>query len=306
MAKSSIKKPKGGKKNYRAALTFAYLELMRTSCEECITPSENVPTFAEGLNVGTKIERGGICTLFLTKCNAAAFDETVLANWQNSINAGDTLVIRDCTIEASFAQEATTITRGCNADTVITTRQNTLTISDVSDNGSLDRAALYEYIQKFPNAFRIAWITYDGKLYKSSRATLNANRAIDNNTDGFDQVNIEATWKSITAPQGFNLANATIAWGADSLIIPNCTVQINVLGVSGTDYTLQAVPQAVGGIASVTSYAWAVNGVVEPLATGSTYTFTGLTAPDQVTVTVVVVPATGGTCTVTTSFDVPA
>ncbi len=254
---------------------------MGATCETCVEPSEEFVGTSALINKDMKLQRGGLCTFLFVKCSVAPFDETVLANWQAAINAGDAFIIRDCTINGSMATEATTVTRGCNSDTIATNRNITITMVDASDNEDFNRAEFYRYLQNNQNAFRVAAITYDGVLITPSRrANANPNRAVAENTDGFNEVTTTLTWRELApaVPQ-------TLSWSPDAITLPNCTVSISFVAVSGSNYTLQAVSTFSPGATSAT-YVWRVNGVVAVGVTDPLEVFAGTTSGDLITVTV--------------------
>lgn len=300
MGKTTKGKPKPKMYGAFAITDTDVFARMRATCEVCVLPDEDFTTPSALLNKNMKLQRGGLCTVLLTKCSAPAFDETDLAAVQASINAGDTIVIRDCTINGTFGQEATTVTRGCNADTIVTNRTNTLTVVDASDNDDFDRAKLYNYLQNNQNAFRVAVITYDVVLlFPSRRATANPLRNVAENTDGFNEVTTTFVWRELALP-----IPAKLAWSPDDLTLPACTVRIQVVAIDGSDYSLLAVPTLAPG-ATGYSVVWKVNGVVEVGATDLDYTFTGLVASDAVTVEITD-NSVGGCLAISEPYVVPA
>jgi hypothetical protein len=249
------------------------------TCEVCLTPSEELAVTSGLLNKDMKLQRGGICTLLLTNCDAAAFDESDLAEWQTSVDSGETIVIRDCSLEVTFAEEATSVTRGCNAKEVVTNRTKTLTVSDVSDNTDFARAQLYNYMQRNPDAYKLAYMTYDGILYESARVTANPNRTIAANTEGFTEFVTIFTWKALES--GVPIKPT---WGADDIVLPLCTVRVLEVADLGATRQYIAVPTFASGATSAT-YVWRVNGVVVVGQTAVSATLT-VVPTDTVTVTV--------------------
>jgi len=251
------------------------------SCEGCVVPEEGLPVNVAWINQESTLQQGGICTLFFIKCAADAFDETDQAEWQAAINAGDVIVIRDCSLEVDLATEPTTVTRGCAAEERVTSRTMTLNISDVVDNTSWSHASFWQYTQKYPKAFRVAFATYDGTLYPSNQVTINVGLTIDNTLDGFKNQTGSLQWKKLTNDIPLTLAGG---WSPDDLIIPNCTVNINFLSLVGGDLELQAVPMLSQGAVSAT-YAWTVNGSPS-LTTTPIITVAAVAPGDDIEVTV--------------------
>jgi len=249
------------------------------TCEVCLTPSEELAVTSGLLNKDMKLQRGGICTLLLTNCDATPFDESDLAEWQASVNSGETIVIRDCSLEITLGEEPSSVTRGCNAKEVVTNRTKNLTVSDVSDNTDFARAKLYNYLQRNPDAYKLAYMTYDGVLYESARVTANPNRAIAANTEGFTEFVIIFTWKALES--GVPIKPT---WGADDIVLPLCTVRVLEVADLGATRQYIAVPTFASGATSAT-YVWRVNGVVVVGQTAVSATLT-VVPTDTVTVTV--------------------
>jgi hypothetical protein len=253
---------------------------MPSPCEVCLLPEEDITVNSGLLNTGMKLQRGGVCTLLLIKCSAAAFNESSQVAWQASIDAGDTLIIRDCLLTAPYAEEATTVQIGCENKTVVTNRTSTLTVTDNSDNTALDRNALYTYLKEYPDAFRLAFVTADGVLYTSQRVTANPNRSVAENTEGFSGVVTVFEAKGLL---GYSLIR--LSWSVADLTIPNCTVNITQQGAGVGTRTYVAVANLSAGATAIASYVWRVNGVVVGAATTAVATLT-VVPTDTVTVTV--------------------
>lgn len=267
-------------------------------CSPCQIPEDAPPIAPAEFNKNVKYKRGGFCTLMLVKCSVPVFDETVLQNWQDAVNDGDAWVLADCGFKGSFGETATTATVGCNARTIVTNRSKTLTIIDQRDTDDLKRAEFWRWIQENPDAFRVAAVTHDGVLYHSAAAHLNPLNTVDEDTNGFLFWTIEATWTSLISPQ-----TSQLTWSPNQIVIPECIANLSIVGpdLSG-DYTFTATASGTSGVASITSYAWSVNGVPDGTKTLQTETFTGLAAPDEVTVVVTMVLVNGNNCQATQTY----
>lgn len=264
-----------------------------SSCNPCQIPDDEPPVLPADFIRGAQYQRGGICTLLPIKCNVASFDETNLALWQALVNAGDVFPITDCGIKGSFAESATTATVGCNADTITTNRPKTLTVIDQRDTDALARAEFWRYVQANPKAYRLAFITHDGVLYKSAQVNLNPLNTVDEDTNGFMFWTIEATWTALLSPVTYRLA-----WSASDIVIPSCFANLSVMGpdISG-DYTMTATASGTSGVASVTAYRWYVNNVLDITKTTAIEIFTGLVATDVVKVEIDMVLNNATLCT---------
>ena len=271
-----------------------------SGCNTCQEPDDLPPVTPAQYQKGAKIKRGGTCFLFLTYCNAPAFDETDFDAWQDSVDAGYTFPLLDCGIEGDFAEEATTTTIGCNAQEVVTNRPKVLTIIDRRDTADLDRAKFWRWVQENPDAFRVAWVTHDGILSKSARVHINPLTTTENTTNGFHFKTVRFTWTDLLSPETVQLA-----WSPASLVLPDCYAQLSVVGpdLSG-DYTITATVTGTGGVTSVTSYSWFVNNVQDGTKTLQTETFSGLAPNDEVKVVVTMILGNGSNCQATQTYKI--
>lgn len=169
--------------------------VMRSSCIVCSVdnPAPDFPTFVAGLNNGMKLVRGGISWLAFMKCEVIFTDITDVTEWNAKITAGDIVIIKDCNLTASKATEATTTVVGSCRNTVVTDRNHTITIADISDNTDYDRFTFWEFMQENPNSYQVAYATCDDVLFPFNYVQINPNFNQDESTEGFSRWDVTVT-----------------------------------------------------------------------------------------------------------------
>jgi hypothetical protein len=250
---------------------------MKTTCEPCYTPSEEIPVTSGGLSKASQVQTGGACLVFWKLCSAASFDYLDKDEWQASINAGETIAFF-CNLKLGLATEATQRGVGCSNANLTTNRTHTVTITDIFDTPTADHAKFYEFLQENPSAFQLAYVTSAGKFYPPVAGVANPLRTTEEDADGVDQVVTTFEYRRLITP-----VPTAVSWTSADFTLPSCTARINVLVAAAPNYTLQVVPTLSAGATAVTGYVWKVDGVVEALATASSYAFTGLASGEVIT-----------------------
>lgn len=250
---------------------------MRSTCEPCYTPTEEIPVTSGALARNARVQTGGACIVFFKLCNVAAFDYLDKDEWQASINAGETIAFF-CGQKVGLGSEATQRGVGCSNVNVTTNRTHTVTITDIFDTDDSSHAKFYEFLQKNPSAFQLAYVTSGGKFYPPVAGVANPLRTTEEDADGVDQVVTTFEYRTLITP-----VPTAVSWTSADFTLPSCTARINVLVAAAPNYTLQVVPNLSAGATAVTGYVWKVDGVVEALATGSSYVFVGLASGEVIT-----------------------
>lgn len=193
---------------------FLSFSFAMQSCNVCdaTNPAADFPTFVAGLNADMSVQRGGISTFLFAKCEAV-FSDYTLTELQDAIDAEELIVLKGCEVTGSKTTEATTATVGSCKTDVVTSRKHTVTITDIIDNASYDRALWWIHTNSNPNDYKLAYITCDGKLYPFNNVSINANNETQDTTDGYDQYNVIATYDKLVQDMPI-----PIAWSPDDLV----------------------------------------------------------------------------------------
>lgn len=193
---------------------FLSFDFAMQSCNVCdaLNPAADFPTFVTGLNSDMSVQRGGIAVFFFAKCETV-FSTYTLIEMQAAITAGDLIVLKGCEVTGSKTTEATTATVGSCKTDIVTSRKHTVTITDMIDNESYDRALWWIHTNSNPNDYKLAYATCDGKFYPFNNVAINANNETQDTKDGYDQYNVVATYEKLVQDMPI-----PIAWSPDDLI----------------------------------------------------------------------------------------
>jgi hypothetical protein len=184
------------------------------SCIVCSAenPAADFPTFTTGLNASLTAQRGGISWVALMKCEVVFTDITDVVEWNSKIASGDIIIVQDCYLTGSAATEANVVTLGSCRVNLVTDRNHTLTLADIADNSAFDRSTLWAHSQEYPNDYKMAFATCDGVLYPFNSVQINANKNIDDTTEGFSRWDVTITHAKLTNDMPVILSGgATIA-----------------------------------------------------------------------------------------------
>jgi len=170
------------------------------SCVVCSAdnPAQDFPAFTTGLNTGLSAQRGGISWIALMKCEIEFTDIADVAEWNTKIAAGDIIIIQDCYLTGGKTTEANAVVLGSCRISLVTDRNHTLTLADIADNTTYDRSTLWLHTQNYPNDYKMAYATCDGVLYPFNSAQINANKNIDDTTEGFTRWDVTITYSKLT------------------------------------------------------------------------------------------------------------
>jgi hypothetical protein len=184
------------------------------SCIVCSAenPAAAFPTFVTGLNKGLSAQRGGISWVALMKCEVEFTDIEDVVEWNAKIASGDIIIIQDCYLTGGKTTEANTVTLGSCRINLVTDRNHTVTLADIADNTDYDRSTLWLHTQTYPNDYKMAYATCDGVLYPFNSVQINANKNIDDTTEGFTRWDVTITNSKLTNDMPVMLtAGTTIA-----------------------------------------------------------------------------------------------
>lgn len=170
------------------------------SCIVCDAdnPAANFPTFETGLNNALTAQRGGISWIALMKCEVVFTDIESVIEWNAKIASGDIIIIQDCYLTGNAATEANVVTLGSCRINLVTDRNHTVTLADIADNSAFDRSLLWLHTQTYPNDYKMAYATCDGVLYPFNSVQINANKNIDDTTEGFSRWDVTITHSKLT------------------------------------------------------------------------------------------------------------
>ena len=73
-----------------------------------------------------------------------------------------------------------------------------VTLADIADNTAYDRSTLWLHTQTYPNDYKMAYATCDGVLYPFNSVQINANKNIDDTTEGFTRWDVTITNSKLT------------------------------------------------------------------------------------------------------------
>jgi hypothetical protein len=186
---------------------------MRT-CVVCSAenPAQDFPIFTTGLNSGLSAQRGGISWIALMRCEIEFTDIEDVDEWNDKIASDDIIIVQDCYLTGGKTTEANAVVLGSCRISLVTDRNHTVTLADIADNTTYDRSTLWLHSQNYPNDYKMAFATCDGVLYPFNSVQINANKNIDDTTEGFTRWDVTITHSKLTNDMPITLAGgATIA-----------------------------------------------------------------------------------------------
>jgi hypothetical protein len=178
-------------------------------CGEC--EDFDLPTVVTGFNTDLSVENGGINAVYLLKKTAALADETVQAQWQAALDAGDMRGVSGCFGQGGLEAEPQVEELGACIVEALLYIKNTITFTDIEDNPAHERFQFWRALQpqNRRTCFLLAFQTCDGTVYPFRPVVITPVFSIADQKTGKKAWTVTFKWDEVQTPLPLDLTWST-------------------------------------------------------------------------------------------------